>query len=197
MHKRKTFKETTYEQKQHKYQQPINNNQMMLKNGAPIWGLSLFEPPKNFELRNTWLFSDNFSFKSSPISQDSFKIGRISLAQLDMPAEPLLEDRLRAGLTSSAWRRGAVTLRGSRGLLQIRRAWVQLVKGDMKNEGNKKKGLTKILKLGIILNLDTQNMYPQIFDPKSFRFWDSPTETGETTMTTFNNLREQKLAIVG
>lgn len=59
-------------------------------------------------------------YGGTSIQLDSFKIGRISLAQLDMPAKPLLEDRLRSGF-QEAWRRGSVTLRGSRGLLQIRR----------------------------------------------------------------------------
>ena len=37
-------------------------------------------------------------------AQDSFKIGRISWAQLDMPAKPLLEDRLRSGFSEAAGR---------------------------------------------------------------------------------------------
>ncbi|CAK9080676.1 unnamed protein product [Durusdinium trenchii] len=59
-------------------------------------------------------------YGGTSIQLDSFKIGRISWAQLDMPAKPLLEDRLRSGF-SEAWRRGSVTLRGFRGLLQVSR----------------------------------------------------------------------------
>lgn len=60
-------------------------------------------------------------YGGTSIQLDSFTVGRISLAQLDMCAKPLLEDRLRAGF-SDAWRRGTVTLRGARGLLQVSRA---------------------------------------------------------------------------
>eukprot|EP00434_Breviolum_minutum_P012449 symbB.v1.2.010968.t1/scaffold727.1/size198231/13 len=73
-------------------------------------------------------------YGGTSVQLDSFKLGRISLAQLDMPAKPLLEDRWRSGF-SEAWRRGAVTLRGSRGLLQIRRTspWVGMA--AIGNEG--------------------------------------------------------------
>eukprot|EP00913_Durusdinium_trenchii_P012228 g11482.t1 len=62
----------------------------------------------------------HWGIESFAEEKDSFKIGRISWAQLDMPAKPLLEDRLRSGF-SEAWRRGSVTLRGFRGLLQVSR----------------------------------------------------------------------------
>ncbi|CAJ1403715.1 unnamed protein product, partial [Effrenium voratum] len=74
-------------------------------------------PPPSFfpaDLCPAWYGGTSFQL-------DSFKIGRISLAQLDMPARPLCQDRLRAGSSDEAWRRGSVTVRGSCGLLRITR----------------------------------------------------------------------------
>jgi len=59
-------------------------------------------------------------YGGTSIQLDSFQVGTISLAQLDMPARPLLEDRLHSGF-SKAWRRGTVTVRGKFGLLQVTR----------------------------------------------------------------------------
>lgn len=51
---------------------------------------------------------------------DSFHVGSLRLAQLDMPAQPLLQDRCRSG-RRRAWRRGVVTVRGQHGLLAVKR----------------------------------------------------------------------------
>ncbi|CAE6940013.1 unnamed protein product [Symbiodinium natans] len=59
-------------------------------------------------------------YGGTSIQLDSFQVGEISLAQLDMPARPLLEDRLHSGF-SKAWRRGTATVRGKFGLLQVTR----------------------------------------------------------------------------
>eukprot|EP00928_Gymnodinium_smaydae_P094453 TRINITY_DN7936_c0_g4_i1.p1 TRINITY_DN7936_c0_g4~~TRINITY_DN7936_c0_g4_i1.p1 ORF type:complete len:1476 (+),score=153.04 TRINITY_DN7936_c0_g4_i1:165-4592(+) len=59
-------------------------------------------------------------YGGTSIRLDSYQIGGIASAQLDMPKEPLFVDRLRSGFTRS-WRRGVVTIRGHFGLLQVHR----------------------------------------------------------------------------
>lgn len=51
---------------------------------------------------------------------DSYQVGTISIAQVDMPVSPLPQDQLRAR-SRRAWRRGIITVRGEHGLMQVPR----------------------------------------------------------------------------